>query len=87
MLTCSTHVKAKAMSTFKICLAIALGLGTTLPAQAYVDPNAGGLLFQLLTPIVALTVAGLTFARRRLLRLWESAVLAAKALAARLFSA
>lgn len=46
------------------------GLTVTVPAYAYVDPNAGGLLFQLLTPLLALTAAGLTFARRQLARAW-----------------
>jgi hypothetical protein len=42
----------------------------TLPtlAFAYVDPNAGGMLFQLLTPILALAAAGLAFARRQIMR-------------------
>ena len=42
----------------------------TTPAYAYVDPNAGGPLFQLLTPLLALAAAGLTFARRQLGRAW-----------------
>jgi hypothetical protein len=70
-----------------LSLVTAIAVGLSQPAQAYVDPNAGGLLFQLVTPIVALAAAGLTFARRQLLRLWDSLVDALKALAARLFSA
>jgi hypothetical protein len=70
-----------------LSLVAAITIGLSLPAHAYVDPNSGGLLFQLLTPIVALAAAGLTFARRQLLRLWDSLVDALKALAARLFRA
>lgn len=42
----------------------------TTPAYAYVDPNSGGLLFQLLTPLLALAAAGLTLAKRQLHRAW-----------------
>jgi hypothetical protein len=73
----------------KTFLVIALGVGASigicLPAEAYADPNAGGLLFQLLAPILALTTAGLAFARRQLLRCWDLVLAGMKALAARLF--
>jgi hypothetical protein len=53
------------------CLvALLLLISLTTPAYAYVDPNAGGPLFQLLTPLLALAAAGLTFARRQLARAW-----------------
>jgi hypothetical protein len=68
----------------QILLAAALSLGICAPAHAYVDPNAGGLLFQLLTPLVALTIAGLAFARRQLFRLWDVLLEGIKASAARL---
>jgi hypothetical protein len=35
------------------------------PAFAYVDPNAGGLIFQVVTPILAVLAAGLALVRRR----------------------
>lgn len=38
---------------------------TPSPALAYVDPNAGGLLFQLLTPIAAIAAVGLSVLRRQ----------------------
>jgi arylsulfatase A-like enzyme len=41
-------------------------LGTTADAQAYVDPNAAGLLFQILTPILAVIAAAWAA-----LRLWS----------------
>jgi hypothetical protein len=41
------------------------------PVYAYSDPNAGGLIFQLLTPFLALAAAGLAFARRQLGRAWH----------------
>jgi hypothetical protein len=40
------------------------------PAYAYSDPNAGGLIFQLLTPFLALAAAAVAFARRQLGRAW-----------------
>ncbi len=44
-------------------------------AQAYIDPNAGGLLFQLLAPLFAAVVGGWLFLRRWIAaharRLWR----------------
>ncbi len=42
----------------------------TAPAHAYLDPNSGGVLFQVLTPILAVIVATLGFARRQLSHGW-----------------
>lgn len=39
-------------------------MGVTAPAQAYIDPNAGGLLFQLLAPVFAALVGAWLFLRR-----------------------
>lgn len=36
----------------------------TAPAHAYIDPNAGGLLFQLLAPLFAAAVGAWLFLRR-----------------------
>lgn len=69
----------------RIGLATAIGIGLSLPARAYVDPNAGGLAFQLLTPLVALGAAGLAFARRQLGRIWGFLRGELRALSARLF--
>jgi hypothetical protein len=52
-------------------LLLFISLIATSPAFAYVDPNAGGLLFQLLTPLLALAAAGAAFARRQLARAWQ----------------
>jgi hypothetical protein len=46
------------------CIAILLLL--TVPAQAYIDPNAAGLLSQIITPLLVAAAAGLTFFRKRL---------------------
>ncbi len=35
------------------------------PAYAYVDPNAGGLISQILTPLLIFAAAGLTFLRKQ----------------------
>lgn len=37
-------------------------------AYAYIDPNAGGLLFQLGAPLIALVTTGLLLAKERFLR-------------------
>ena len=49
-----------------LILAVIAYLGMTADAYAYVDPNAAGLLFQILTPILAVIAAGLAA-----LRLWS----------------
>ena len=57
-----------------VCTALALLL-PALPAWAYIDPNAGGMLFQLLAPVFAAIVGGWLFLRRwiaaQLRRLWN----------------
>lgn len=44
-------------------------------AQAYIDPNAGGMLFQLLAPMLAALIGGWLFLRRWIAdlarRLWR----------------
>ena len=57
-------------------LVLALVLTTcALPAWAYIDPNAGGVLFQLLAPLFAAVVGGWLVARRWIAetckRLWR----------------
>jgi len=37
----------------------------TTPAYAYIDPNAAGLVSQILTPLLVAAAAGLTFFRKR----------------------
>jgi hypothetical protein len=41
-----------------IFLVLAFGV-SAVPAQAYVDPGAGGLLFQIIAPFFAIAVLGL----------------------------
>ena len=57
-----------------VCTALALLL-PALPAWSYIDPNAGGMLFQLLAPVFAAIVGGWLFLRRwiaaQLRRLWN----------------
>jgi hypothetical protein len=47
----------------KLCV-LAGCLMFSLSAHAYVDPNAGGMLFQLLAPVFAALVGGWLFLRR-----------------------
>ncbi len=52
---------------FKATLYAALalvGLAICTPAQAYIDPNAGGMLFQLLAPLFAALIGAWMFLRR-----------------------
>lgn len=55
-------------------IALAAVLAFTTPAFAYIDPNAGGMLFQLLAPLFAAVVGAWLFLRRwitdLLRRLW-----------------
>ena len=37
-----------------------------VPAYAYIDPNAAGLLSQIITPLLVVAAAGVTFFRKRL---------------------
>lgn len=41
------------------------------PAQAYIDPNTGGMLFQLLFPLFAVLLAFWAFVRNRLADAWR----------------
>ena len=37
----------------------------TIPAYGYIDPNAAGLLSQIITPLLVAAAAGLTFFRKQ----------------------
>ena len=59
----------------RVSATLALALLLFAPsAQAYIDPNAGGMLFQLLAPLFAALVGGWLFLRRTIAsaarRLW-----------------
>jgi hypothetical protein len=60
--------------TRALVLALVLA-ASALPAWAYIDPNAGGVLFQLLAPLFAAVVGGWLVARRWIAdackRLWR----------------
>jgi hypothetical protein len=47
-----------------IALLALLWLAVAGPAHAYIDPNAGGMLFQLLAPVMAAAVGAWLFLRR-----------------------
>ena len=61
-------------SPLLLCTALCLAL-VSLPAHAYIDPNAGGMLFQLLAPVFAGLVGIWLFLRQwisaRARRLWR----------------
>lgn len=50
---------ARFVTLVLLCLLI-----TMSPAYAYIDPNAGGMLFQLLAPLFAAVVGAWLFLRR-----------------------
>ncbi len=43
-------------------------------AFAYIDPNAGGILFQILTPVFIAIVVFWTFLKHKLKALWTRAI-------------
>jgi len=53
-----------ALAGIFVCALVVLLIA--LPAHAYIDPNAAGLLSQIITPLLVAAAAGLTFFRRRL---------------------
>ncbi|HKD06960.1 MAG TPA: hypothetical protein VKB79_13740 [Bryobacteraceae bacterium] len=50
---------------YRVCIVLLL-MAIALPAFAYIDPNAGGYISQLLAPILMIAATGLTFFRRRI---------------------
>lgn len=52
------------MITRPLLVAIAMTFGYIASAHAYIDPNAGGTLFQLLTPVFAALLGGWVLLRR-----------------------
>ncbi|MEH0165269.1 hypothetical protein ABT392_11100 [Paucibacter sp. JuS9] len=53
------------LSSVRFALSVLLVLLLSMsPAYAYIDPNAGGLLFQLLAPLFAAVLGGWLFLRR-----------------------
>ena len=59
----------KEASIFVVCcLAV---LFVTVPAYAYIDPNAAGLVSQILTPLLVAGAAALTFFRKQLVAAFD----------------
>jgi len=56
------------MTYTRLCRALALAFMAAFcfvsPAHAYIDPNAGGMLFQMLAPLFAAAVGAWLFLRR-----------------------
>jgi hypothetical protein len=48
-----------------IVVCIVFVVAITIPAHAYIDPNAAGLLSQIITPLLVAAAAGLTFFRKQ----------------------
>ena len=47
-----------------LCVAMFTLCALPTPAMAYIDPNAGGMLFQLLAPVFAALIGAWLFLRR-----------------------
>ena len=47
-----------------VCVLCVIIIAT--PAYAYIDPNAAGLVSQIITPLLVAAAAGLTFFRKRI---------------------
>ena len=74
-------------TALKLSLIILAGLAISSPANAYIDPNAGGLIFQLVTPILAIATAAVTFAGRQIYSGFVAFFRAVKYLLIRVFRA
>jgi hypothetical protein len=48
-----------------VVLVLFFGLFLAVPAYAYIDPNATSLLTQVLTPVIIIAAAGMTFLRKQ----------------------
>lgn len=59
------------MQIDKLVLTIALALFAA-PAFAYIDPNTGGYLFQLLAPLVAILISAWVFLSDKIKAIWHS---------------
>ncbi len=68
----------------KFASAVILGLVISNAAYAYMDPNSGGLIFQLVTPILAVIASGIAFTRRQISRACLSLFRAARGLLGRI---
>ena len=55
-------------------LLVLFALATPLDCYAYIDPNAGGWLFQLLFPVLVAIGAGWVFLRQKIGKLWDRLV-------------
>jgi hypothetical protein len=60
-----TPVRRRSTTPRVAFLLLGCGLLLAVPAYAYIDPNAQSLLTQILTPILVLSAAGLTFLRKQ----------------------
>lgn len=60
-----TNWRGRAIRVAIIAVAISL---IASPALAYIDPNAGGMLFQILTPVLAILAIGYRTIKRKLVQ-------------------
>jgi hypothetical protein len=60
----------KLLFALSVCVLCIVTIAT--PAYAYIDPNAAGLVSQIITPLLVAAAAGLTFFRKRILEVFST---------------
>lgn len=55
-------------------IAVLFLFGFMTPAQAYIDPNAGGLLFQIMAPVFAIIASLWIVAKEKIVKLFKGAI-------------
>lgn len=68
------HHSAPYDRAWKLVIACFIALMPLRSAQAYIDPNAAGPLYQFLFPMLVALAAAVAAARRMLKRLWNRVV-------------
>jgi hypothetical protein len=64
------HIRGT-QAIFVLCFVCAVVL-VAIPAYGYIDPNAAGLVSQILTPLLVIAGAGITFFRKQVGALFSS---------------
>jgi hypothetical protein len=73
-------VKNSVLDRATVALLIIIGVALPADAFAYVDPNTGGLLFQLIAPLLLALAAAWAFLRHQIRQLGQRIVRALKSL-------
>jgi len=66
------HAIHRDVRAASVCFVVILVGFWSDPAAAYVDPTAGGFVLQMLSPLMAVVVAGAVMLRDRIVRVWHA---------------